>query len=195
MKRIVVLVIMLITAAGLSFAQSRRPPVILPLEITAGLISGGGVGNPTGTGRIDVDIDRWSTDSERTTLVRALAGKGERSLLDELQKARKVGSVRFNTQLAWDLRYARQLPAPDGGVRVVLVTDRPMPVWEIWNQPRYAQYPFTLVELAFNADGQPTNGAVILAARVTADEEGRFITVENFASQPVQMTDIRIENR
>ena len=106
--------------------------------------------------------------------------------------AKSVGTIRFDTQLAWDLRYASARRGADGGVEVFLATDRPMTAWEIWNQPRYSNYPFTLIELQL-AGERRGRGEMILAAQITADASGRFVHVENFASTPVQLNDLEVE--
>jgi len=188
------LIALSLAATAAAPLQHHAAQLNLPLHLTGALVSAGGVGNPTGTARVELRVTRWSTQEERTTLVHALTDKGEQSLLHELQGARPVGSVRFNTELAWDLRYARQFPREDGGTRVFLATDRPMGAWEIWNVPRYSQYPFTLIDLQFDPDGGAT-GSVMLAARVTADPEGRFVNVENFATEAIPISDIHREEK
>jgi hypothetical protein len=175
-------------------APQRHPAAInLPLRLTGALISAGGVGNPTGTARVEIRVNRWSSTDERNDLLKVLAEKGQDELLHRLSDAHSVGTIRVNTQLAYDLRYARETAEEEGGTRVFLATDRPMTAWEIWNEPRYSQYPFTLIDLRFPPEGEPT-GSLMLAARVTADRDGRFVNVENFATQPIQMTDIHIEH-
>jgi hypothetical protein len=174
-------------------AQSKRT-IQLPLHLTGTVISAGGVGNPTGTARVEITVNRWSTTPERTHLVDALTKDGQDKLLRELRGEKSVGTIRFNTELAYDLRYSREIPQEEGGTRVFLATDRPMSVAELWNQPRYSQYPFTLIDLRFDADGGAT-GSLLLAARVTADKDGRFIQVENFASEPIPFRQLQIESR
>ena len=191
MKRVLLALGLVAVVAPAPAAQHTHGAVTLPLHLTAGLISAGGIGNPTGTARIEIDVKRWSSPSERTTLVNAVA-KSQDKLLDELKDQKSVGTVRFNTELAWDLRYARQIPRDEGGTRVFLATDRPMSALEIWREPRYSQYPFTLIDLQFDPDGGAT-GSVMLAARVTADKDGRFIQVENFATQPIPLNDIHMD--
>jgi hypothetical protein len=173
--------------------QHHTTNITLPLHLTAGLISAGGIGNPTGTARVELQVKRWSSADERSALLKALTDKGQDELLHQLSGAKSVGTIRVNTQLAWDLRYARETPDEEGGTRVFLATDRPMTAWEIWNDPRYSQYPFTLIDLRFPPEGEPT-GSLMLAARVTADKDGRLVNVENFATQPIQMTDLQIEH-
>jgi hypothetical protein len=192
MKRLLLALGLVAAVAAAPAAQRDHSGVTLPLHLTAGVISAGGIGNPTGTARVEINVKRWSSPSERATLVNAVA-KGQDKLLDELKDQKPVGTVRFNTELAWDLRYARQMPREEGGTRVFLATDRPMSVLEIWNDPRYSQYPFTLIDLQFDRDGNAT-GSIMLAARVTADKDGRFIQVENFATQPIPLTDIHTDH-
>jgi len=191
MKPILIACALLATAAAAA-PQRQVPELTLPLRVTGGLISGAGIGNPTGTARVEIVVTRWSTAVERGQLLDALSGKGQDALLDKLIHAPSVGSIRVNTQLAWDLRYARLIPQDEGGTRVFLATDRPMSIAEIWNDPRYSQYPFTLIDLRFGPDGAPT-GTMMLAARVTADKDGRFVNVESFATEPIQLTDLHVE--
>ena len=179
--------------AALSSGQAARDSTTLglPLHLAGAAVSAAGVGNPTGAGRVEITVTRVSTDQERQQLRDVLASQGQDALLDELQDARPVGTIRFGTQLAYDLRYARQTAGEDGGVRLFLATDRPMTAWEVWNAPRYSQYPFTLINVEIDRNGRGT-GTMLLAARVTADDDGRFINVENFASEPVRLNDLRI---
>ena len=184
---------LLLTALAWPSAQTARrsPGVELPLRLAGSAVSAGGVGNPTGAGRIEITVTRISTNQERDGLRQSLAQKGQDALLDELQDARSVGTIRFGTQLAYDLRYAQQTAGEDGGVRLFLATDRPMSAWEVWNAPRYSQYPFTLINIDIDRNGRGS-GTMMLAARVTSDDEGRFINVENFATEPVRLNNLEI---
>jgi hypothetical protein len=193
MKHLFIALAFAAAAGTIPSAQSRRP-IQLPLHLTGTVISAGGVGNPTGTARVEINVTRWSTTAERTRLTDALTKDGQDKLLRELRGEKSVGTIRFNTELAYDLRYSREIPQDEGGTRVFLATDRPMSVAELWNQPRYSQYPFTLIELQFDPDGGAT-GSLLLAARVTADRDGRFIQVENFASEPIPFRQLQVESR
>jgi hypothetical protein len=190
MKPLLVSLTIILAAAALE-AQRSSASLPLPLRLSGALISGGGIGNPTGTGRIGLTVTRWSSPEERTLLAEALTNQGEEALLQELSKAKSVGTVRVNTQLAWELRYASETPQDEGGTRVSLATDRPMSAWEIWNSPQYSRYPFTLIDLTLDKDGRGT-GSLMLAARVTTGSDGRFVFVENFATQPIAITQIQV---
>ena len=75
-------------------------------------------------------------------------------------------------------------------MQLFLATDRPMSFQEIWNQPQYSDYPFTLINLELGPELKG-KGTMILAAQITADETGRFIHVENYGSTPVQLNELR----
>jgi len=63
---------------------------------------------------------------------------------------------------------------------------------EVWNQPEYSDYPFTLINIELGPE-RKGKGTMILAGRVSADETGRFVHVENYGSSPVQLNELQAE--
>jgi hypothetical protein len=164
----------------------------LPIRITGNAISAGGFRNPSGTARIEIHLNRLSAPGQREQLLQSLKeGRGE--LLEALRKAPSVGTIRFNTELAWDLRYASARPGPENTVQVFLATDRPMSFAELWNQPRYIDYPFTLINLELSP-GRKGTGEMIMAAQIRGDSSGRFVHVENYGSSPIQLNALELES-
>jgi hypothetical protein len=160
-------------------------------EFTGVAVSIGTPGNPAGIAPVDIVITRWSTPAERQRLVHAFTGEGQSAAVGELQDMKAVGTIRVNNQgLAYDLRYAREFKNEDGGRRIFLLTDRPIGAWEAFVQPRYSEYPFTLIEMRLDRDGRGS-GTITLAARINASEDGRFVQIENYASSPIQFNDIK----
>ena len=142
----------------------------------------------TGAGTVLIHITRWSTEKERAHLIETLQKQGADKLLDELKDKRSVGTIRTPDSLAYDLRYAHQRPAPDGGRQIVLATDRPIGFWEAVRQPRTIQYPFTLIQMQIGSDGKG-KGTLSYATKIIARED--VVELENFATQPVMLTEIR----
>jgi hypothetical protein len=106
---------------------------------------------------------------------------------------KSVGTIRVNNQgLAYDLRYSHERPNPEGGRDIVLGTDRPVSAWEAYYQPRSIDYPFTVIQMHVDNDWHG-EGTVVPAARVTASDDGRYITVENLAAGPIKLNDIKLE--
>jgi hypothetical protein len=160
-------------------------------EFTGIASSIGTPGNPVGQAPVDITITRWSNRDEQRAFLNALSGEGQNAALDRLQDLKPVGTIRINRQgLAYDLRYSQETRRPDGGRRVFLMTDRPISAWEAWAQPRYSDYPFTLITMNLDKDGKGS-GSIILAARITGTEDGRFVQVENYATTPIRFNDIK----
>jgi len=155
-------------------------------EFTAVAIANNNI--QSGAGTVLISIDRWSTSAERDQLVSTLMNKGPRALLDALQDTRPVGRIRTPDSLGYDLHYAFQTPGEDGGRRIVIATDRPIGFWEAYNQPRTVDYPFTIVEMHIGSDGRGT-GTLSEFTKVLAYENNIYL--ENFASAPVMLTQIR----
>ena len=144
------------------------------------------------SGNIDITVNRWSTDKQRDALMAVVVEKGPEKLLDALQDMPVVGHFGAPGNLSWDIHFARKLPLPDGGDRVVLITDRRIGFWEAANQPRSIDYPFTFIDIRLNRDGEG-EGKMSLATKVIYDKKDNMISLENFQTSPVQLTNIKRE--
>jgi len=148
--------------------------------------------NRGAAGTIEIAIDRWSTDVQRDKLMSVMLNKGPEKLLDALQDMPRMGYFRAPGNLGWDIHFARKVPLPDGGERVVLVTDRRISFWEASRQPRSIDYPFTVIELRLNHNGEG-EGKMSLATKIIADKENNIVTLENYDISPVMLTNVRRE--
>ena len=144
-----------------------------------------------GAESVDIVIERWSGEDEHARLRDALLEKGPDGLMDALQDNKRAGYIRpGNGGLGWDVHYARRIPLPGGGYRVVFATDRPMSFQELWRQPRSADYDFMVGELRVGPDGKG-EGKVVPRAKIDFDKEKGVIEIENYASEPVRLTSVR----
>ena len=148
--------------------------------------------NNASVGTIDITVNRWSTDKQRDALMAVMLEKGPDKLLEAIQDMPSAGHFGTPGNLGWDLRFARRTPLPDGGERVTLVTDRRIGFWEATRQPRSFDYPFTVIELRLNADGEG-EGKMSIATKVIVDKDQNMITLENYNLQPVMLTHVRRE--
>jgi hypothetical protein len=172
--------------AALSGILSHAQTLGEPEEFTAIAIKNNNLGS--GAGTVLIKVTRWSTEAERSRLLQALKTKGQDKLLDELQGMKSVGTIRTPDSLAYDLRYAHQQPGEDGGSQIVLATDRPIGFWEATNRPRTIQYPFTVIQMQMGRDGTG-KGTLSYATKIVARKN--VIELEDFATQPIMLTDIR----
>jgi hypothetical protein len=192
MKACIVAALLAVSALAIPTVQAAgEDGRALPQKFSGVAVSIGTPGNPVGAAPVDISISRWSTPDERQRFLKALSGEGQSGALDELQDLKPVGAIRVNRRgLSYDLRYSNVVAGEDGGQRIFLMTDRPISAWEAWAQPRYTDYPFTLITMNIDRNGRGS-GTIVLAARITASENGRFVQVENYATTPIQFNDIK----
>jgi hypothetical protein len=177
-------------------------PVAVALTLSSGLHAQDAVDrftalavnmNATGggaSGTVDITVTRWSTDAERDKLTTVLLEQGPDKLLSALRDMPRTGSISSTGNIGFNLRFARREPAPGGGERIVLLTDRPISFSEASANQRSMDYPFSLVELRLNAQGEG-EGKWSAATKIMADRVNKTMVLENWSSQPVMLTSVK----
>ena len=169
-------------------AQTNQPA---NERFTAAAIDLGGTrSSRVTTAHVTISLDRWSSKAEQERLMAAMRGKSKDRALEVLRDLRPVGRIQLNTNLGYDLHLATQESTGDGR-KITLVTDRPITFWEAWNQPMYADYPFTFIELRVDSNGRG-NGHIMPAVRVSVSSDGKFMFLENY-DIAVQLKDVEAE--
>lgn len=172
-------------------AVAQLPSV--PLRITSWAVNMSNIG--TGANAIvDITIDRWSTEEERKGLLTTFFEKGPDKLLDAVQDTRPVGRIRLPNTLGYDLRFARHMPLEEGGERYIIMTDRRIGFAEARNQPRTIDYPFTLIEIRVGKDGKG-EGKMSVATKITYNKKHNTVELENYSSEPVRLTNVKVEKK
>ena len=151
------------------------------------LSAGGPVSDPVAA-QLQIAVDRISTDDERRQFMDALT-KGQDAAIQTLQRLPPVGSVRTPGTLRWAIRYS-QITEEDGRRRIFLVTDRPLSFAEIAEQSRTIKYPFTVIELFVDKNGEGA-GNLHQAVRIQALGRRRVLGLENYATAPVKLTEVK----
>jgi hypothetical protein len=177
----------LVAVAAISISSSAQT-MGTPERFTANAVNM----NRGDSGTIEIVVNRWSSDKDRDRLMSVLLEKGADKLLDVLQDLPRMGYFRSPSSVGWDIHFARRMPLPDGGERVVLVTDRRIGFWEASHQPRSIDYPFTVIELRLNADGEG-EGKLSIATKIIPDQENNIVTLENYDTQPVVLKNVKSE--
>ena len=182
---------MVVAALVLLLAPLAASPQIedTPARFTAAAVDM----NRGAAGTVELIVNRWSSDADRDRLMAVMFDKGPEKLLDALQDMPRMGYIRTPGRIGWDIRFARHMPAADGGERIVLVTDRRMGFREIANRHRSVDYPFTVIEMRLQKNGEG-EGKVSVATRIIADKANKVVTLENYDIQPVMLTKITRES-
>jgi hypothetical protein len=172
------------------------------LEITAWAVNMSNIATGANA-TVEFTIDRWSTSADRERLITTMQEQGQDALLRVLQDMPSLGRMRFpalqgrdplNARLGWDLRYAATEPLPEGGRKIVLLTDRPIGFREAVNRPRTIDYPFTLIEMRVDRDGEG-QGKMSVAAKISFDSGKKVIELENYTSEPVRLQNVHLRSR
>ena len=138
---------------------------------------------------VDITIDRWSTDDERKTLLKTFHEGGIQALQDALEGAGTVGTLRTPDGASWDLHYAAQTRLGDDGRRIFLATDTPVQLWEVYDNTGATDSPFSFLEIRMDEDsGQ---GRLARGSDVELSADGRHLQLDDYASQPVPLQEVR----
>lgn len=148
------------------------------------------ISNVGGTGLtpVTIRIVRWTPEDENERLLGALRKDGQDAFLRELLDVKPVGSIATPVSLKYDFFYASQTPAGEGGRRIMLISDRPMRIWERVEASPSRDYPFTVIELRLDKDGK---GSGTLAQMVQLRLVGNILGIENLATGPMRLSEVR----
>lgn len=156
----------------------------------------GGIGR-----KIDIFIERWSSDAERDTLGEALTGSGPELLLPALQNLRRrAGTLlipgirgrgaRVRMRQPRNLLFARDVVTPTGR-QVILVADHGLAFGEP-TEKWPSDFTFTLLDIRFGADGTGI-GKVAPAGAINFNAKTRMLEAANFEALPVALRAVRSE--
>jgi hypothetical protein len=178
-------------ALGLLTALAAPAPAADPvMSLTAFAVNMTGVGRQGRAETLQIVIERWSSDEERAQLIDTLVEKSSDKLLDAVQKIKpRAGFIRTTTSLGWDIQFARMTDLPSGGKRIVFATDRPIGFGEARNSTRSSDYEFMLCEVRLGANGKG-EGKLAAAAKITWDKDKKQVEIENYAQEPVRLTQV-----
>jgi hypothetical protein len=196
-----------LVAAAVCFAWSPRtnaankPTRTFAEQLVATAVSGPSDGAVVG-GRIDIVIERWSTDAERDALARELRANDPGALLIGLGKVFHRNGVvqlpgadalgaRAHLRRVRNLKYAQQFDTP-AGRQIVVVADQHLGFGESGRDFKSWQPEFSLLDIRIAPDGTGV-GKLAHADKIAFNPKTHVLEVADFASQPVRLTAVRSE--
>ena len=150
------------------------------------LIGTGGVAGGASMS-VDMYVDAFTSGEETMGLLKILQEKGQDGVVRELEK-KDVGRVTTMKGSIVSLSVARRFESETGAV-VRLFSVRPLHFLELYEYTRSTDYPFSLIELMLDKDGNG-QGAVIVAAKIKITKEGR-LELESRGGQYIKITNVR----
>lgn len=177
---------LLALAASPGAAQSPRNSGA-PETFSANAQAQGAAGAIAAT--IQIQIQRYSPDFDRTSVESALKGGGYPAFLTALRKAPEVGSVGIGDQ-KFPIRYAREEKTAKGRT-ITIVTDKPMFFvggGRTDAKPR-AGYEVGAIQMMVDDVGLGT-GSMAAAARIKPGPEGVGVQVDDYADAPIKLVTV-----
>jgi hypothetical protein len=158
-------------------------------------------GDPGAPARIDIMIERWSTDKELEDLRGALAKNGADGLLPVLQGMRRRAGVvlipgvqasgaRVRLRRPFNVYFARENKT-EKGTQVILGVDHYLAFGQrTLDWP--SDFEFSLVDIRLGPDGVGV-GKVARAGNVTYNKLVKTIEVADYAKLPAQLSEVKVE--
>jgi hypothetical protein len=168
-----------------------------PARFVAKAIS---VSGPEEAGRIEIYVERWSTDEELDKLLRMLKEGKPGELLTVLEEQRvRAGVVlmpgvqghgeRVRTRTPKNFQFAREIITP-AGRRVILASDERLGLGERRLEARKEISEFSLMDIRFGPDGTGV-GKVAAAGDVFYNPKTKMLELKNYEKKPVRLVKVK----
>ncbi len=160
------------------------------------------VSNSEDAGRIDIMIQRWSTDEELQRMRDAVPRQDPMELLSLLHHTqRRAGIIlmpgvqghgaRTRLRTPRNVLFARQLNTP-GGRRIIVASDEHLGLGEPAIEARQSTPEFNLVDIRFDSDGNGV-GKVVSVSDVAFNVQTGLLEVRDFKKHTPRLVDVRVE--
>ncbi len=179
-----------ISNGGISVAQSEGGAAgpDLPRQYSATAFGQSGAVSGKSFG-MDVYVTGWTSDQDLQSFATTLKQKGPDGLVSALEKTNDVGRLSPTGFVGSGFRIARYKPTPDGGMRILMVTNRPMSFGELYNGTRSTQYQFGILVLNVDKDGKGT-GTLAPVCKIKFNKKGE-LEVEHYGQRPWRVVNVR----
>jgi hypothetical protein len=158
------------------------------------------VSSPEDAGRIDIYVERWSTDDELDKLAQSLKEGGPGQLLQVLGSQRlRAGVVlmpgvqghgeRVRSRTPKNLKFAREIVTP-AGRQVILASDERLGIGATQLDARKEIYEFSLMDIRFGPDGTGV-GKIASAGDVVYNPETKSLELKNYRSKPARLVNVK----
>src|ERR1700727_1803763 len=155
--RTVTIMSILLMCLTVAYAQKEdaKSLSILPRQFAATAFGQAG----TVAGRsfgLNLYITGWTTNQQVRDYISVLKEKGPDGLVRAMEKTSDVGRLSPTGFVGSGFRFARYRPTADGGLHIVMVTNRPMSFGELYHGGRSTSYQFGIVVLNVDKNGKGT---------------------------------------
>ncbi len=175
---------------SVSIISSAAAQVAVPAQFSATAIGQAGAAAGKSSG-VTIYLTGFTSDPDIQEYAATLKSKGQDGLVSALEKAQDLGRVAPTGSVGTGFRIARVQADKNGGVRIVLATNRPISFGELANSSRSRDYPIGIITLDLDKDGNGS-GLLAVACKVKFNKKGE-LEVEHYGQKPLRLTNVRRE--
>jgi hypothetical protein len=175
-----------------AFAQNgdNKPLSDLPRQFSATAFGQAG----TMAGRsfgANIYVTGWTTNQQVQDYISVLKEKGPDGLVRAMEKTSDVGRLSPTGFVGSGFRFARYRPTADGGLHIVMVTNRPMSFGELYHGGRSTSYQFGIVVLNVDKNGKGT-GTLAPVCKIKFNKKNE-LEIENYGQKPFRLANVYLQ--
>jgi hypothetical protein len=171
-------------------ARAQEPTGNVPAQYSATAFGQAGRAAGKSFG-MNIYVDATSSRAEIDGLLAVLTDKGQDGLLSAVAKLKDKGRVAPTGSTGTGMKVIRIRPTTDGGQHIVLLTNRWLSFREQINGSRTTDYPFGIVVLNVDKDGNGTGTfAPLCKIRFNKKKE---LEIEEFGQKPFRLANVKRE--
>jgi hypothetical protein len=190
----VITILFVLSGCALSSASAQngdnRPLSDLPRQFAATAFGQAGAMAGKSFG-MNIYITGWTTDQQVTDYISVLKEKGPDGLVRAMEKTDDVGRLSPTGFVGSGFRFARYRPTADGGLHIVMVTNRPMSFGELYRGGRSTDYQFGIVVLDVDKSGKGT-GKLAPVCKIKFNKKNE-LEIENYGQKPFRLANVYLQ--
>jgi hypothetical protein len=175
-----------------AFAQNgdNKPLSDLPRQFAATAMGQAGATAGKSFG-VNIYITGWTTNQQVKDYISTLKENGPDGLVKAMEKTDDVGRLSPTGFVGSGFRFARYRPTANGGLHIVMVTNRPMSFGEVYRGNRSTDYQFGIVVLDVDKDGKGT-GKLAPVCKIKFNKKNE-LEIENFGQKPFRLANVYLQ--
>jgi hypothetical protein len=175
-----------------AFAQNgdNKPLTDLPRQFSATAFGQAGAAAGKSFG-VNLYVTGWTTDQQVQDYISVLREKGPDGLVKAMEKTSDVGRISPTGFVGNGFRFARYRPGKDGGLRITMVTNRPMSFGELYRGGRSTDYQFGIAVLDVDKSGKGT-GQLAPVCKIKFNKNGE-LEIENYGQKPLRLANVYLQ--
>jgi hypothetical protein len=192
LRAIAVLLVLSVCTLSNAFAQVGDNEKLSDLPRQFAATAFGQAGSLAGKSfGLTIYVTGWTTNQQVQDYVSVLREKGPDGLVKAMEKASDVGRLAPTGFVGNGFRFARYKPTANGGLHIVMVTNRPMSFGELYRGDRSTDYQFGIAVMDVDRNGKGT-GQLAPVCKIKFNKKNE-LEIENYGQKPFRLANVYLQ--